>query len=666
MNDRDPRWSAALERLRQAGDPFDFDVVTAGADRTCREVDVPEIHREQRADLLSIVEKFREQWPQSQIFPIVGDPGSGKTHLLTLWRADLEELAQRERRDTLVAVASQFSVGLDLIDYFRSLVASHLLSRKGPGLRLLTRMAEVNTGDLLVQAIGRRSPPERLPLRAGAGGGLSGWIGGGKPEATLERIDRFLDECRERSWKSPIRQAALDAGLDPGKCHEALKEHVQKTEDLSGTGRLRAGLFTALSQLALLEDRDPIEAFLVEGFQEAYANLGAAEGANSGFLISIMEVCRLLDVPTVVVFDQLEDILRHPNEDRARELQMEFTSSLVRLIGSVPGIAVVVFAERGLWNRAILGNVDSYQRDRLARPIALPGRPSQLEIAMPDRVRRDDLPRIIRRRIAAKAPNLDLDSLPAEFPFTEADLDHASKETSVRRSLRRLSEAFNRIVWKSEGTGPTEPPPSGPPLEKRLQELWDRAVQDAEAQLDGVNIDGHLILPLQQELDVWLRTLEERTLLPGTNSTVEFRADSPPYSVLNVIRDKGANSHGVGIAIWLAQKHGRPKDLKARLEYFSKRKLIRTLVLLREDGVDALSGMTNDLFQEARNKGRDLRIEKYERRHLVALRAFPNWKERVQPSVLEAGPEGKAAFNHFVENLSRELIAWLRRWCEAP
>jgi hypothetical protein len=62
---------------------------------------------------------------------------------------------------------------------------------------------------------------------------------------------------------------------------------------------------------------------------------------------------------------------------------------------------------------------------------------------------------------------------------------------------------------------------------------------------------------------------------------------------LNVIRFESPEAPGVGIAAWVAEKKYRPIDLERRVGFFGAKPCpIRTLVLFRRDGLDAITGAT--------------------------------------------------------------------------
>src|SRR5579862_8076562 len=72
-----------LETLRQAGNPFRNYFARNPDDETCARFHVPELYARERSQLLGIVDLYRETpGLPSEIVPVLGNKGAGKTHLL--------------------------------------------------------------------------------------------------------------------------------------------------------------------------------------------------------------------------------------------------------------------------------------------------------------------------------------------------------------------------------------------------------------------------------------------------------------------------------------------------------------------------------------------------------------------------------------------------------
>jgi hypothetical protein len=241
-----------------------------------------------------------------------------------------------------------------------------------------------------------------------------------------------------------------------------------------------------------------------------------------------------------------------------------------------------------------------------------------------------------------------------------------------------LSRWFNEIVFATPppmtiGPVPFTQVPEGPFIdEKLMQQLrlrWDTELAGARKIIGGDEPRPALIPKVQNALSEWLSHLKNKAIISTAQwGKVEVIEDPSkgPYGYLTVIRPEDPNAPGLGIGAWLAERVGRPKELRSRLGFFDNKPCpIRTLALFRHDGESALSGETKDIFEEARKKkGRDVRIQKYEPRHIESLLAFQNWLPSVTPEVQAAGSNGAHTLKEFVTRLSKELLDWIHAWSQ--
>ena len=73
----------ALEVLRRAGNPFRNYFARNPDDDVCARYHVPELFSQQRDQLLGVVDLYRyDPTTHSEIVPVLGNKGAGKTHLL--------------------------------------------------------------------------------------------------------------------------------------------------------------------------------------------------------------------------------------------------------------------------------------------------------------------------------------------------------------------------------------------------------------------------------------------------------------------------------------------------------------------------------------------------------------------------------------------------------
>ena len=73
----------ALDALRRSGNPFRNYFARNPDDEVCARYHVPELFAPERDLLLSVVDLFRnDPAMHSEIVPVLGNKGAGKTHLL--------------------------------------------------------------------------------------------------------------------------------------------------------------------------------------------------------------------------------------------------------------------------------------------------------------------------------------------------------------------------------------------------------------------------------------------------------------------------------------------------------------------------------------------------------------------------------------------------------
>jgi hypothetical protein len=672
--DLDQVRSEALTLLRQGGNPFTFSVATAGSERACLSYDVAELCDAQRTDLRDILALYRQPNEPTRLYPILGKPGAGKTHLLTTFQAELQRAAEGNGSESLVVVADHFSPGLDAVDFFLWQIVNHLLAGRGPGRRMSHVLAERLTARLLGEALRRLPPTEQVRLIP-----PRGWwerlrllLGSARlAEARLAAVRDLASHC-DSPAPSDLAGACRMAGLSPQRALEEVVGHLERTEPKDVAGFLRRRLYEALARLSLLGDAGAVEDFLTEGYRaEGQQNVKAAGQLGRRLLTCLLEVLQALRVPVVLVFDQIEDFIADRDEAREKERGTAFGRALAALVNHVPGLCLLVFAERGRWDEMLL-NLDDYAKARIDQDFDLPGRPARRAISMPDHIPREQLERIIERRIRPALQDFDPTGLPAVFPFTDEQLRRLEEqETTVRDCLRRLSGWFTEVVFgQPPGPGPHDgrtPPPD--PLATQLKARWHAEVAGARELLQGDTPRPSLIPDVQTALEFWLTFLQEQRLGGAEKwAKVELLQDTDlgMYGYLTVIRTDSADLPGIGVAAWLAGRRGRELDLRGRLSFFDRKPCpVRTLVLFRADGERALGGRTLEVWEEhAVRPGRDVRLQSYEPRHLEDLIAFPRWLQAVRPEVEMAGPSGVTAQRAFVEKLSGELLGWIDKWLE--
>jgi hypothetical protein len=204
-------------------------------------------------------------------------------------------------------------------------------------------------------------------------------------------------------------------------------------------------------------------------------------------------------------------------------------------------------------------------------------------------------------------------------------------------------------------------------LRAKLDSLWKAAIAGVAKEIGSTGAYTSAATPeVQTALDGWLRILHQEGITgvgPWDGVELIHDEDKRQYGYLNVVRTDGPAQPGVGIAAWLAEGAARRNELKVRLTFFDANpRPIRTLVLLRRDGTDALAGATGDLHTEAVAAGRDIRVVRFEPRHVHALFALDRWRQSARPELEAQGSEGRLIYREVLAGLSSELLGWVDQW----
>ena len=78
-----PRSDRAVEALRRSGNPFRNYFARNPDDDVCARYHVPDLYADERSLLLSVIDLYRyDPGTHSEVIPVLGNKGAGKTHLL--------------------------------------------------------------------------------------------------------------------------------------------------------------------------------------------------------------------------------------------------------------------------------------------------------------------------------------------------------------------------------------------------------------------------------------------------------------------------------------------------------------------------------------------------------------------------------------------------------
>src|SRR5216117_2584609 len=139
----------ALEVLRRAGNPFRNYFARNPDDEVCARYHVPELFALEREQLLGVVDLYRyDPTTHSEVVPVLGNKGAGKTHLLHSIKHGSEEAWQ------LLITPGTFQKDTDFLEYLLFQVIDTVLGGgKQKGRRPLDVVQDDLTRRLLRDAL---------------------------------------------------------------------------------------------------------------------------------------------------------------------------------------------------------------------------------------------------------------------------------------------------------------------------------------------------------------------------------------------------------------------------------------------------------------------------------------------------------------------------------
>src|SRR5437899_250324 len=179
----------ALEVLRRAGNPFRNYFARNPDDEVCARYHVPELFATEREQLLGVVDLYRyDPTTHSEVVPVLGNKGAGKTHLLHSIKHG------NDRAWQLLVTPGVYQKDTDFLEYLLFQVIDTLLGGgTQKGQRPLEFVGEELVRGLVTSALAALTPAERLELlRAPALGRWARKIGLGGSQAQ-ERVQWLLD-----------------------------------------------------------------------------------------------------------------------------------------------------------------------------------------------------------------------------------------------------------------------------------------------------------------------------------------------------------------------------------------------------------------------------------------------------------------------------------------
>src|ERR1700758_4072178 len=150
----------ALEVLRRAGNPFRNYFARNPDDEVCARYHVPELFATERDQLLGVVDLYRyDPAMHSEVVPVLGNKGAGKTHLLHSIKHGQEQAWQ------LLVTPGVYQKDSEFLEYLLFQVIDTLLGGgKQKGSRPLELVSEELTRRLIGEALTSLNQSERLDL----------------------------------------------------------------------------------------------------------------------------------------------------------------------------------------------------------------------------------------------------------------------------------------------------------------------------------------------------------------------------------------------------------------------------------------------------------------------------------------------------------------------
>jgi hypothetical protein len=702
-----------LEALRRAGNPFRNYFARNPDDEVCTRYHVPELYEREREQLLAVVDLYRyDPTTHSEVVPVLGNKGAGKTHLLHSIKHGGEGASQ------LLVTPGTYQKDTEFLEYLLFQVIDTLLGGgKQKGTRPIEFVGEELVRGLTSSALAALTPQQRLDLfPAPALGRWARRFGLGSSQAQ-ERTQWLLDALSggkastfgtARRATPALKQLCDEAGMTPQCACDMVCAYVERTEAHNTAGLMRRHIYQGFARKVFLGDESDLANFLTFGFAELdFRVRPSRQDLVLALFKVLMGVFLNLKIPVVVAFDQLEDLLLARRNDDSQRTAEAFFAGIVQAMHQIDGICFLVFAERGLWNRFV-PSLDGYIQDRLNNPVHIPqhGTIKALRLEAPAV---ELVQRVVEARLRPALEELpNFGELSAIFPFTEEQVKRIARtEPTLRDMLQQFRQLFDHVVY-GEGhstsltDAPARPASMETPLESRLPpadsmptiksvmvvesptsrptaarsavvstsnvsmaglaEQWQQEMVAARAQLEPEGALTGATRELQAGLGAFLQTCHEHGVKVGPwrlqHVVGEWTfGDHPTYGAITIAHwvCKDGQPWKVGIGLFLGRGPAKPKDLATKLASLEvEPPVIDHLILLRPEDDLGLSGKSKTLWQEAERRGRHARLEAARLDAFAALYAFPRWLA----TVTEALPEGQSLPNlaDFLQERCEKLL----------
>ncbi len=462
--DRPPATAAhPREFLKRAGNPFRNYFARNPDDDVCARYHVAELFAAERDLLHAIIDLYRyDPMTHSEVVPVLGNKGAGKTHLLHSIKHGAGGAWQ------LLVTPGVYQKDSDFLEYLLFQIIDTLLGGgKQKGMRPMQYVGDQIARRQLGLALRELSAAEKVELFPPPG--LGRWArrlglgttqAGERSEWLVENLSGYANFARV---PMPLAQALADSGLTAQRAHDLCVAYATRTEPHNTAGLMRRHLLHGFAKAVLLNDESELANFLTYGFAELdFKVRPSRQDLVLALFKVLMDLLRGLRIPVVVAFDQLEDLLLARRNDDAHRIAESFFAGIVQLMHQIDGVCVLVFAERGLWNRFV-PSLDGYIQDRLNNPVHVPkfGTVKAIRLEAPPA---DLVQRVVEARLQ---PVLDEvpggASLGELYPFSEDQVSRVARtEPTLRDMLQQFRHLFDHLIYGPEVEGSPHSPSAGP------------------------------------------------------------------------------------------------------------------------------------------------------------------------------------------------------------
>ncbi len=620
--------------------PFDDVARPQHADGRFLQVHVPTVLRGPREQLLAAIEAYRVRQfsalvdlPASRVIKVLGDRGAGKTHLYeaVLHRADgaPQLLISRETED--------YDEGMPFEEYMFQLLMTALNGRHPlHGYRFFDALSGQVTRRLLLYTLRELGPTDRMFVT-----GPSPWrrfrlLWRGGEEAG-RKFDELATELREPAAAADVRRVCERLQMSPELLADLMLARLSRLEPGDSTQScIRRELYGAMIRAVMLQDRDALQGFLEADYQAgSRARVLHRADVVRQLLHAVREVCALVQLPVVYVFDNMEGLLAPAGNLQPRRAAA-FLEGLAQAVDHTRGFLFLVLFERGLYSQALM-HAGTFARSRLDLGVHVPGRcrVADVELQPPTEGELSDLVQGRMAELRAQLPGAD--SLPVSFPFSLQFLNDVGqlRDQPIRGKLEMLREQYSRIVFGrcDVAVGPAEVVSSNEVTGQELERIWEDALLEAGRSLEVAWTDqqANLTRGLSQLVQLALPWPE---FLPQFAPECQALpvGDNPRHGFATLLRCTQPPTR-VAIGFLLAAGKGMPLDLRSKFAAFSDEKARASCLIVlwptaksSEDLVSALPEKTREAW-ESSSQQRSACLRAVDQISLRKIRALPLFVE---------------------------------------